>query len=1347
MSDPGSRRTANRESRANRDGRVGKNARGLGDSIGETSSGASPFESVYVDVATADDVTPEMADVSKSGVYPVIISPTPTSFSPLLPHIDSSTTATNYPSRNFLDDCLQSPSPRIRSRSASFSKQKEVAGSESLSGVASQGSNETGQGFGTPVLNGASGNSDGVAGSSIASSMSSPSTRNYQHYASVEADTVHRSILASRSITPHSHVSSRRPSISLSGPSGQISNSNWAADKLLDIFEYFLSGDSENADGFDGGVNGRTTASDSDDADVDEKHQKTRGGDKIPRTKTAFKPQAIAVSSVSSFVTLAILFASILFISACAFSFITSNPDTKICRLPYMNESYRSFPQFNETSTRLGSRYSLHLYREQNIDPKDKLNGVPVIFIPGNAGSYRQVRSLAAEAAYQFDSLKKSLLDKPDKRGLDFFTTDFGEDLTAFHGRSLLEQAEYLNDAIEFILSLYETNVVPNRRGHKLSNGHMNQVPRPKSVILIGHSMGGIVARTMFTLSNYRPGSINTILTFAAPHSLPPVSSDPYLVEVYETVNRYWRDSFSQDLIGQNSLSHVSVVSIAGGTLDQMIPSDHASVSSMIPPTNGITVFTSTIPFVWSGIDHQAIIWCDQLRKVVAAALLDIVDARVSTKTKSIGDRMQIFSQHFLTGLENESHSYIKPTISDLTKDDEESTVVDETTLDDSELEPDTLLAFDDVNRVLFPDRQHLRIDIGSSARQRRRSSSGSIYQLPIPSSGQFSLLTDQKLVSPTKFSTVDTVDIEQLNQYDSQVEQGVYVLACRYAVDKQNIGGSLLSILDMSKAGATTNSVTLVCKNMASFAKYVPVADASYTNTELAPPDPEKYSSFIHYNASDLSNYDFITVVDSSDVDSQGFLVADIEPERESLFIEVEESNPLLFALKGKSVKISNSSVMVDVSFKTVWSSLLAYHLTVGYNPRGKSSLFRPFFRQYVDDPHESKFYLHLLPDTKVNINVHSIAPFSPFNHKTDVDYHNLHFQVWSDNSSTGDLELLLELDPIASLGKLVLHYRVALAYFPVCITALVFLVQLHVYNISGLFVSFGDGLRIFTARYLLALLAFAAILPTLITLPLVDKLFYLIEPSMDPSTGEGPASAFFLARKNQFFLGLERGHLWVLGPLFILVAVGVCHATYCIVLFIVNLLGRITAPAITTSHDRWLYKLFNTLSIVLLIVSTGVLFPYQLSFVILCLLQLVSAISQQSHLVPVSKIQQQDLNLLHLTISVLIVMIWIMPTNLTTLAVYVHNLRLRLDMPFHPFDNLVSIVPIILLCERINSGHMIPRMARSAKRILTYCMIGYISGYSLIFGMQRMYWIYHLVNFFAGWLWAVYAEVEDGS
>ena len=173
----------------------------------------------------------------------------------------------------------------------------------------------------------------------------------------------------------------------------------------------------------------------------------------------------------------------------------------------------------------------------------------------------KQVRPLAAEAAYHYQNVFQhdEGAAAAGKRPLDFFTVDFNEDFTAFHGQTLLDQAEYLNDAITFILSLYHTPSTSLRDP---------SLPDPTSVIIVGHSMGGMVARTMLTMPNYQSKSINTIVTLAAPHARPPVSFDGDIVRLYKAVNNYWRHAYSQKWANDNPLWHVTLISIAGGGLE-----------------------------------------------------------------------------------------------------------------------------------------------------------------------------------------------------------------------------------------------------------------------------------------------------------------------------------------------------------------------------------------------------------------------------------------------------------------------------------------------------------------------------------------------------------------------------------------------------------------------------------------------------------------------------------------------------------------------------------------------------------------------------------------------------------
>ncbi|GAW00800.1 PGAP1-domain-containing protein [Lentinula edodes] len=177
--------------------------------------------------------------------------------------------------------------------------------------------------------------------------------------------------------------------------------------------------------------------------------------------------------------------------------------------MSYMNPLYIPQTQFNSTWTPLAERYSLVLYREDQWE-RELHGGTPVLFIPGNAGSSGQVRSIASSATRQYYSRPNVPTYETwsrNMKALDFFAADFNEDLSAFHGPTLKAQIEYCARAISYILSLYPPNT---------------------SIIIMGHSMGGIVATSLLPSKD-----ISSIITMSTPHTLPPARFDQRVDEIY----------------------------------------------------------------------------------------------------------------------------------------------------------------------------------------------------------------------------------------------------------------------------------------------------------------------------------------------------------------------------------------------------------------------------------------------------------------------------------------------------------------------------------------------------------------------------------------------------------------------------------------------------------------------------------------------------------------------------------------------------------------------------------------------------------------------------------------------
>ena len=509
---------------------------------------------------------------------------------------------------------------------------------------------------------------------------------------------------------------------------------------------------------------------------------------------------------------------------------------------------------------------------------------------------------------------------KAGVRSLDFFTVDFNEDFTAFHGQTLLDQAEYLNEAIRYILSLY---LDPRMSGRD------PDLPDPTSVIILGHSMGGVVARTMLILPNYQSNSINTIVTMSAPHSRPPVTFDSEIVRIYDDINDYWRQAYSQQWANNNPLWHVTLVSIAGGGLDTVVPSDYASLESIVPDTHGFTVFTSTIPTVWTSMDHQAILWCDQFRKVVAKALYDIVDVSRPSQTKPRAERMRVFKKYFLTGMED----------------------ITEKTLPFKD--PSTLLTLEDNSHAIIPQGERLVLrNLGQDGKPRA-------HLLPIPPPGspemkRFTLLTDQKLDNPGDAGKLE-------------------VLFCSVYPLQPGQAGVLLP-MKMDLSGDSTGSTRLACKNAASDVVQLP-ASTRTTKHPFFPPNGKEIPpfSYLQYDIEEIVDHQFVAVVDKGASSTQGFVIAEFSDH--AAYHRTRHISLRRLLAFGMSFRLPSKRPMVtEIKIPSLQSSLLAYKLEVGTQSCGDGrELFTPLVRQYSTEPYESKFFVNARHES---VSLHGIAP-----------------------------------------------------------------------------------------------------------------------------------------------------------------------------------------------------------------------------------------------------------------------------------------------------------------------------------------------------------------------------------
>jgi glycosylphosphatidylinositol deacylase len=108
------------------------------------------------------------------------------------------------------------------------------------------------------------------------------------------------------------------------------------------------------------------------------------------------------------------------------------------------------------------------------------------------------------------------------------------------------------------------------------------------------------------------PNLIDIIMTMSTPHALPPVTLSRDMDAIYDTL-----------AVQTYNASAPLLFSICGGTADTQIASDGCVIpSSSITKDDGFTIFTTGMPGAWTGVEHQTMVWCHQVRWRVARTLL-----------------------------------------------------------------------------------------------------------------------------------------------------------------------------------------------------------------------------------------------------------------------------------------------------------------------------------------------------------------------------------------------------------------------------------------------------------------------------------------------------------------------------------------------------------------------------------------------------------------------------------------------------------------------------------------------------------------------------------------------------
>ncbi|XP_054236994.1 GPI inositol-deacylase isoform X2 [Indicator indicator] len=153
--------------------------------------------------------------------------------------------------------------------------------------------------------------------------------------------------------------------------------------------------------------------------------------------------------------------------------------------------------------------------------------------------------------------------------------------------------------------------------------------------------MGGLVARALLTLKNFKPELINLLITQATPHTAPVMPLDKYLTDFYTAVNNHW-------ILKAQDLRNLTTLSVAGGFRDYQVRSGLAFLPRLNQHDSALSVVSSAVPRAWASTDHLSIVWCKELILATIRAFFDLIDENTRQITEDPKKRMSVLNHHFV---------------------------------------------------------------------------------------------------------------------------------------------------------------------------------------------------------------------------------------------------------------------------------------------------------------------------------------------------------------------------------------------------------------------------------------------------------------------------------------------------------------------------------------------------------------------------------------------------------------------------------------------------------------------------------------------------------------------------
>ncbi|KAJ2120592.1 GPI inositol deacylase [Coemansia sp. RSA 720] len=973
--------------------------------------------------------------------------------------------------------------------------------------------------------------------------------------------------------------------------------------------------------------------------------------------------------------TLCLLLVTVVVGLATAHSYFHGQPDTPNCAMSYSRPRYIEQTEFGRSWTRYSAKYKLYLYREGGFDVHNQPFRIPVLFVPGNAGSHKQVRSIAAASSSAFVKLVGKSPELVDEGcvGYDFFTVGLNEELTALHGYSILEQADFVNDAIRYILSLYPKTRSKNR----LSSGP-GTFALPTSVVVVGHSMGGVVARTAFTLPNHIVGSIQAIFTLSTPHNNPTASLERHVEDVYSRINQFWRHGFRN-----GTLDDVSLVSIAGGNLDSMINSDYAYVGDLAPPRNALSVLSSGINDVWLSLDHQSILWCAQMASKFSAMMVRIMDARQPTQLVPLDQRMAIMRQQLYPSIDNSV----------------------------SEPVPSRPMHSDNYRYVRLADNDVVKLH-------------------PV----DMRALADNSQTRPRKVRALHLLALHKEGSYKDQVVQILYdpQLFAEQPFDASltNVQLALLGCNRTSTHDVADADVDVSCTTLS-----IPKVTKLPLKPEGDDPKMPVHSlHYVEYPAADFEQYEYVGIEIPTNAGVQGFMQASLIDQPQA--VEKSAGNMQLLVQpativvpdSGKELGVrSRIKLVVPEDPFIVYRAQLTMRRNPAANALSPAARFGPVVRQSDGRRYESKFWYD---KRSLDLAMHGRGAYLPsdsaveLGDETGGTWDGLYIDVWADAGYYAGLELTLHINWYSSLNRMVKRYDMALLAMSFVWASLVLLHQLRAWNSGNRFPGPLQAIERLVRNGTLAVLVVAAG-----ATPVVQGLVAHVM--------RNTWSAATLVWWSNLFLGVRGGSMATVAvpALLVVVALGfvLCQA---MVLTAVCALASWIGAHVTTVDAKTASVPGRALAATIaFVVFVSTFVPYQFAFLVIYLAQLITVVRTQ-----IVARTQGTVDLAQYQFGLLLFWTSSLPYCAPELLVWVRNLSV-LWFDDAPADhNLVSMVGYFAL-RMLASYNTIPRLQGSGVRTtrlrtVTYvCFAGAIAS-AWVLCMRRPYILYSVNNAVSAWL-----------